>query len=346
MTTDSPYLKDYDFDYPEDSVATAPVHPRDSSRLLVLDRSTGAVSHRRFSDLPGHLRKGDCLVVNGSKVLPARLPGRKPTGGRVELLLVRELGPGRWEALATGLRPGTRVALDGGGWAEARGYDESSGTWEFVFSTEEVRSLLRSAGLAPLPPYILKRRKRAGAPVVEDRERYQTVYAREEGSVAAPTAGLHFTSALLDEVRARGVSIVEVTLHVGLGTFRPVTVEDSREHRMLAERFSVAPGVPEMLAATRRAGGRVVAVGTTAVRTLETLALRPGTLVGETDLFIRPGHAFRSVDALVTNFHQPRSTPLLLACAFAGKGRLLSAYREAVAGGYRLFSYGDSMLVL
>lgn len=338
-------LEDFRFDYPEELVAARPAEPRDSARLLVLDRSSGRLEHRGFADLPGLLRAGDCLVLNRSKVLPARLQGRKPTGGKVELLLVSELGPGRWAALSADLKPGREIDLPGGARASVEGLD-GQGRWLLRFSDPDVPGLLRRHGEAPLPPYILKARKNGSAgtsPV--DLSRYQTVYAREEGSIAAPTAGLHFTPEVLAGLETRGVRRAEVVLHVGMGTFRPVTADDVREHRMLPERYEIPGEAAGLLERTRREGGRIVAVGTTAVRTLETWA-RGGHLSGETSLYVRPGHEFKAVDALVTNFHLPESTPLILASAFAGRERLLSAYREAFARRYRLFSYGDAMLIL
>jgi S-adenosylmethionine:tRNA ribosyltransferase-isomerase len=255
------------------------------------------------------------------------------------------VSPGRWSALASRLRPGSRVLLGGGAEAVVESV-APDGEHVLRFSTADVRGLMARFGAAPLPPYVLKRRAPADKARAADLERYQTVYAREDGSIAAPTAGLHFTPGLLSRLEALGVRVAGVTLHVGRGTFQGVACPDVREHRMLAERFSVSQEDARLIASARRAGGRVVAVGTSAVRVLETLARSPGVLQGETDLFVRPGHEFRGTDALVTNFHQPRSTPLLLACAFAGRGRLLGAYREAFELGYRLFSYGDAMLVL
>ncbi|MFA6028977.1 MAG: tRNA preQ1(34) S-adenosylmethionine ribosyltransferase-isomerase QueA [Elusimicrobiota bacterium] len=344
--TDSFRLADYDFAFPETAVASAPAEPRDSSRLLVLDRRLGTLEHARFSELGRWLRAGDCLVLNRTRVVPARLVGAKPSGGRVELLLLKELSPGTWTALASRVKAGGTILLDGAeAFVEAVADD---GECLLRFSTTDVRGLMARLGTAPLPPYILKTRRSAGAPDAApcDLARYQTVYADSDGSVAAPTAGLHFTPELLERLRGSGVRVAELVLHVGRGTFKPVVAEDVREHAMLPEEFEVPAPSAELLARTRAEGGRVVAVGTTATRTLETLARAPGTLRGSTALFIRPGHEFKGVDALLTNFHLPRSTPLLLACAFAGRERILDAYREALAKGYRLFSYGDSNLVL
>lgn len=337
-------LSDYDYEYPEELVASAPAEPRDSSRLLVLDRAAGTLAHAIFRDLPRFLSPGDCLVLNRTKVMPCRLIGRKSTGGKADLLLVRELGPASWTALASGFKAGQLLEFPGGMTARVEGLT-SEGEYRLAFASPDVRPYLAEHGLPPLPPYIAKKRTASR----EDAARYQTVYARDEGSIAAPTAGLHFTPELLKTLNAAGVQTAWVTLHVGRGTFRPITAEDADAHVMLAERYQVeAPEAAKMLAAKAR-GRRLVAVGTTATRTLETLAALPGGLSagnGESSLYIRPGHVFGAVDALLTNFHLPRSTPLLLASAFAGRERLLAAYREAVGLRYRLFSFGDASLIL
>jgi S-adenosylmethionine:tRNA ribosyltransferase-isomerase len=340
-------LSDYDFNYPPELVATAPAGDRDGSRLLVVDRKGGSLAHRHFSDLPHYLREGDCLIINRSRVIPARLTGKKPTGGKVELLLVKQISPGTWTALSADLKADLTVELPEGVTATVKGRDDS-GLWVLQFSTSAVEALLESEGVAPLPPYILKRRKNTGtaADRPADRERYQTVYAQEQGSIAAPTAGLHFTPDLLAKLKGQGVAVAEIILHVGLGTFRPVTADDVREHPMAAEHFEIPRDAAETIARTRLQGGRFVAVGTTAVRTLETYVRNPEQKSGATSLFITPGHTFRSVDVLVSNFHQPGSTPILLASAFVGRERLLAAYEQAVKEKYRLFSYGDSMLML
>ena len=333
-------LTSYDFEYPPELIADRPADRRDESRLLVLDRASGKTSHHRFRDLTEHLRAGDCLVLNRTKVWPARLLGRKTTGGKAELLLVAELEPGRWTALASGFKPGMRIDLEGG---EHFVVESLNNEGEYVcrFSTADVHGVMARQGRAPLPPYILKSRKEL-AP--DDLARYQTVYAREEGSIAAPTAGLHFTSELLAELKKRGVQVAEILLHVGRGTFRPVTAEDVREHRMLSEWYRVEPETWRTIQDARKAGGRVVAVGTTATRTLETVS-RNGQMEGWTDIYIGPEHRFQAIDALITNFHLPRSSPLILASAFAGRERLLAAYREAISMRYRLYSYGDAMLI-
>lgn len=337
-------VSDYDYEYPEELIASAPAEPRDSSRLLVLERASGRLEHAAFRDLPRFLKAGDCLVLNRTKVLPCRLLGRKSTGGKADLLLVRELGPSSWTALASGFKKGQVLEFDGGLSARV-GEVTSAGEYQLTFSVADVRPYLAEHGLPPLPPYIAKKRVASRA----DAARYQTVYARDEGSIAAPTAGLHFTPELLSRLEAAGVRVAWVTLHVGRGTFRPIAGEDASAHVMLPERYEAeAVEVAAMLDAKAR-GGRLVAVGTTATRTLETLAAAPGGLApgsGESSLYITPGFRFRAVDALITNFHLPRSTPLMLAAAFAGRERLLTAYREAVSLRYRLFSFGDATLIL
>jgi S-adenosylmethionine:tRNA ribosyltransferase-isomerase len=350
-------LTDYDFDLPEALIARAPLDRRDASRLLVLDRDSGAFVHRKFRDWPGLLRRGDVVVLNDTRVIPARLLGRKRgSGGRVELLLVRPdadvdtggalSGPAdalTWVCLgqaSKGLRPGTVVELDGGsatvltarGEGELRVRFEAQGT---------VGGLLARAGKVPLPPYMGRE------PTDEDRTRYQTVYARADGSVAAPTAGLHLTPATFAEIEARGLERRFVTLDVGPGTFLPVRGEDESTHRMHAERYHVPEETAAAVNRARSEGRRIVAVGTTVVRTLESavggVGVRAGT--GSSELFIRPPYDFQVVSALLTNFHLPRSTLLMLVAAFAGQGRVLAAYRAAVAERYRFFSYGDAMFI-
>jgi len=338
-------LSDFDFDFPEELIASVPAEPRDSARLLVLDRGDAALRHAHFRDLPRFLKPGDCLVLNETKVLPCRLLGRKATGGKAELLLVRELEPGFWTALATGLKAGMRLSFPGGAAAQVEGLNED-GEYLCRFDRSDLAAYLAEHGHAPLPPYILKRKR---VPDASDRERYQTVYASAAGSIAAPTAGLHFTDRLLEELRGLGVRLAKVTLHVGRGTFRPVTAEDASRHPMLPEHYHMPEAQAALVARTLREGGRVVSVGTTSTRTLETLARQAGGFgpgEGWTSLYIYPGHEFRVVGGLITNFHLPKSTPLLLAAAFAGRERLLSAYQEAFRERYRLYSYGDAMLLL
>jgi S-adenosylmethionine:tRNA ribosyltransferase-isomerase len=333
----------FDYALPPELIAQEPVEPRDASRLLVLHRSSGRIEHRRFRELPEYLRSGDVLVVNETKVIPARLVGRREAGGRVELLLLRRRRAGCWEVLA---RPARRVRsgerLIFGEDLEARVVEEGAEGRRVVEfpGGEQAEAVLKRLGQTPLPPYI-----RRSSPL----ERYQTVYAREEGSVAAPTAGLHFTPELLEALRRLGVEVVPVVLHVGPATFRPVRTEKVEEHRLEPEYYRVSPEAAARIERASRQGGRVVAVGTTVVRALETVAARHGRVVageGWADLFIYPGHCFRRVDALITNFHLPRSSLLMLVCAFAGRERVLAAYRLAVEHRYRFYSFGDAMLIL
>lgn len=337
-------LSDFDYEYPESLIASAAAEPRDSARLLVLDRAGGTLEHAVFRDLPRFLKPGDCLVVNRTKVLPCRLFGKKSTGGKADLLLVRELGPDAWTALASGFKAGQSLEFPGGMTAKVEGLTEE-GEYRLRFATADLRPYLAEHGLPPLPPYIAKKRMPSRA----DAARYQTVYARDDGSIAAPTAGMHFTPELMKKLEASGVKFAFITLHVGRGTFRPITSEDASAHTMLAERYEVEPAEAAIISSARARGGRIVAVGTTTTRTLETLAARPegfGPGSGESALYITPGFEFRGIDALITNFHLPRSTPLLLASAFAGRERLLAAYREAVSRGYRLYSFGDATFVI
>lgn len=327
---------DFDYHLPPERIAQEAL-PRGESRLLALDR-TGPEQHARVRDLPRLLRPGDLLVLNDTRVIPARLYGRRPSGGRMEILLIERRGEREWDALAKPGRraqPGTMIEFDAGLAAEV--VDKREDGRHLLRFSGPVEPHLDRLGHIPLPPYI----HRPDAP--EDRERYQTVYARHSGSVAAPTAGLHFTEELLREIAAAGVEIARVTLHVGIGTFKPVTAERIEEHRMESERYEISEATADALRQARR----VVAVGTTVVRTLESAArdgeVRPGS--GATDLFITPGYRFQVVDALLTNFHLPRSTLLMLVSAFAGRERVLAAYEEAIREGYRFYSYGDAMLV-
>jgi len=334
-------LSDFHYELPEALIARYPAARRSASRLLHLDGATGALADRAFADLPGLLRPGDLLVFNDTRVIPARLRAVKPSGGRVELMLERLLGGARAAVqirASKGARPGTRLRLEGGGAATVLGREGEF--WVVEFDAEAGEVFVRS-GEVPLPPYI----GRPAEPL--DRERYQTVYARVPGAVAAPTAGLHFDAEMLAACRARGIETATVTLHVGAGTFQPVRAVDVASHRMHAERLTVGVEAVEAVSAARRRGARVVAVGTTAVRALETAA-QDGEFAacdGETRLFIVPGYRFRVVDALLTNFHLPQSTLLMLVSAFVGREPLLRAYRHAVAERYRFFSYGDAMFV-
>ena len=331
---------DFHFELPESLIAQWPAEERSASRLLVLGRD-GAIDHRRFWELPQLLRPGDLLVFNDTRVMRARLFGRKATGGRVEILIERLLAPDRALAHVRASKtpkPGTWLEVDG---VAIEVVGRRADLFELRLTEGDFEALMARAGHVPLPPYI----RREDRP--QDETRYQTVYARHPGSVAAPTAGLHFDQALLDALTAMGVEQARVTLHVGAGTFQPVRSERLEEHRMHAEWLRVDAAVCEAVARTRARGGRVVAVGTTSVRSLETAAaggeLKP--YEGETRLFITPGYRFRVVDALITNFHLPESTLLMLVCAFGGYRPVMAAYRQAVAAGYRFFSYGDAMFL-
>ena len=339
-------MKKSDFHYalPPELIAQAPLPRRSASRLLSVPPGDLPCEDLQVTDLPDLLRAGDLLVFNDTRVIPARLHGQKATGGRVEIMVER-LQPGN-EALAQlGVskppKPGSRIELDAGGAAQVLGREGEF--WRLRFDVEgTLADWLQQAGQLPLPPYIRR------TPGADDAERYQTVFAREAGAVAAPTAGLHFDEPLLDALRARGVAMGQVTLHVGAGTFQPVRVEDLREHRMHSEWLNVGARLVEQVRATRAAGGRVVAVGTTVVRALESATGEDGTLhpfSGETRLFILPGYRIRSVDALLTNFHLPESTLLMMVSAFAGKDRMFAAYDHAIRERYRFFSYGDAMLI-
>jgi S-adenosylmethionine:tRNA ribosyltransferase-isomerase len=332
---------DFQYDLPEELIAQTPPERRGDSRLLVLDRGSGRVEDRRFQDLPRMLEPGDLLVVNDTRVIPARLFGHKASGGKVEILIERVEEPRSALAHVRASKtpgPGTEIHTDGGAVAEVTGREGDLFRLGF---DRDIDALLGSHGHVPLPPYI----RRADTP--DDRERYQTVFARQAGAVAAPTAGLHFDADMLARLEERGVERASVTLHVGAGTFRPVRVDDIREHRMHAEWLTVSEATCRSIRAAKGRGNRVVAVGTTVVRSLESAAA-DGELApfsGFSDLFIYPGCEFRVVDAMITNFHLPESTLLMLVSAFAGKDRVLAAYRHAVAQRYRFFSYGDAMFI-
>ena len=336
---------DFYYDLPEELIAQTPLEQRDSSRLMVLNRETGEVSHKHFYEILDYLRPGDCLVMNDSRVLPARLLGRRPTGGAVEVLLLRDLGGKRWECLC---KPGRKMQV---------GNEVIFGDGELTATVVEVKDdgnrvvefhyegifleVLERLGKMPLPPYIKAE--------LQDQERYQTVYSREVGSAAAPTAGLHFTNDLLDKIRAKGVKTAFVTLHVGLGTFRPVKAENILEHHMHSELCMMSAGTAAILNETKAAGGRVICVGTTSCRTLESLVNEDGSFEAKskwTEIFIYPGYNFKAMDGLITNFHLPESTLVMLVSAFAGREHVLAAYEEAVRERYRFFSFGDAMTIL
>ncbi|MFC8748950.1 tRNA preQ1(34) S-adenosylmethionine ribosyltransferase-isomerase QueA [Pseudomonas oryzihabitans] len=335
------HVADFHFDLPESLIARHPLAERRGSRLLVLDGPSGELSHRHFADLLGYLRPGDLMVFNDTRVIPARLFGQKASGGKLEILVERVLDEERVLAhvrSSKSPKPGGRILIDGG--AEAEMVARHEALFELKFA-EPVLPLLERVGHMPLPPYIDRPDE------AEDRERYQTVYARNAGAVAAPTAGLHFDEPLLEAIRAKGVATAFVTLHVGAGTFQPVRVERIEDHHMHREWLQVDQAVVDAVAACRARGGRVIAVGTTSVRSLESAA-RDGELkafAGETDIFLYPGRPFHVVDALVTNFHLPESTLLMLVSAFAGYRETMAAYATAVAEGYRFFSYGDAMFI-
>lgn len=335
---------DFNFYLPEELIAQTPLEKRDSSRLLVLDKTTGALEHRHFYELPEFLNEGDCLVLNNSRVLPARLIGARETGGAVELVLLRDLGEGRWECLSRPGRktkPGTKLVFGGGELTAVVESVAEGGNRVVRFDYEGIfLEVLERLGKMPLPPYIKEE--------LDDPERYQTVYSRELGSAAAPTAGLHFTQELLDRIAAKGVKICYVTLHVGLGTFRPVKEEEIERHEMHSEFCIVPEDTARTITETKRRGGRVIAVGTTSCRTLESFAEGNGAIApssGWTDIFIYPGYKFKCVDALVTNFHLPESTLIMLVSALAGREHILNAYKAAVEERYRFFSFGDAMFI-
>jgi S-adenosylmethionine:tRNA ribosyltransferase-isomerase len=335
-------MKTSDFDYhlPAESIAQTPVEPRDSSRLLVLDRETGLVTHKLFNEIGQFLNPGDLLVLNQTRVIPARLFAHKSTGGRVELLLLRREDLLVWECLVGGksLSKGKRVTVENGPQAEIM--ENLDGSRRRIRFSEPIEPFFPKAGHIPLPPYIHE--------PLNDPERYQTVYARDPGSAAAPTAGLHFTPKLIEQLNSNGVNTAYVTLHVGLDTFAPVTELDPTEHRIHTEWCEVPPVAAGLINETRQNGGRIVAVGTTSVRTLESLkrVLPVEPFTGPTELFILPGYKFNLVDVMVTNFHLPKSTLLMLVSAFVGREKILETYQAAIHEGYRFYSFGDAMLIL
>ena len=335
---------DFFYELPPELIAQTPLQRRDASRLMVLSREDGSVSHEHFYDLPAHLRPGDCLVLNDSRVLPARLIGHRDSGGVSEVLLLTDKGDNVWECLVRPgkkLRPGARVTFGDGQLTAEIAEVLPDGNRLVKFHYEGIfLEVLEQLGRMPLPPYIKAE--------LEDQERYQTVYSRVSGSAAAPTAGLHFTPELLEKIQAMGVNIAYVTLHVGLGTFRPVKAEDIEEHDMHSEYCMVPEEAARIITETKKNGGRVVCVGTTSCRTVESFANEDGTMdphAGWTKIFIYPGYRFKCLDALVTNFHLPESTLVMLVSALAGRERVLDAYAEAVREKYRFFSFGDAMLI-
>jgi len=335
---------DFMYDLPEELIAQTPVEPRDHSRMMVIAQDGSPVEHKHFYDLTDYLKAGDALVINETRVIPARLLGQRENGGAAEILLLKQVGPKVWETL---VKPGRRLKKgakvyfgDGRLTAEIVGDTDAGGRVVEFFCEGTLEAALDELGEMPLPPYIHEK--------LEDKERYQTVYARSEGSAAAPTAGLHFTPELMEKIRAMGVEIIPVLLHVGLGTFRPVKAEDVEDHVMHSEYYEVTEESARRIAEVRARGGKIIAVGTTSVRTLESAAQAKGVLgagSGWTNIFIKPGYEFKMVDGLITNFHLPGSTLIMLVSALLGRERALSAYEEAVRERYRFFSFGDATLI-
>ena len=339
-------MKTHDFYYelPEELIAQTPLQRRDASRLMVLNRETGEITHKHFYDIVDYLKPGDCLVLNDSRVLPARLLGHRPTGGAVEVLLLRDLGDKKWECLCKlgrKMREGDQVTFGDGELTATVRQVQEDGNRILEFHYEGIfLEVLERLGKMPLPPYIKAE--------LADQERYQTVYSREVGSAAAPTAGLHFTKELLDKIRAKGVKTAFVTLHVGLGTFRPVKAEEVLEHHMHSELCMMNEKTAQILNETKTNRGRIICVGTTSCRTLESLVNEDGTFSAKsrwTDIFIYPGYEFKAMDGLITNFHLPESTLVMLVSAFAGREAVLNAYQKAVEERYRFFSFGDAMFI-
>ena len=335
---------DFDFQLPEELIAQTPLERRDASRLLTLDRESGAVGHHHFYDLPRFLRPGDCLVLNDSRVLPARLIGHRPTGGACEVLLLVDKGGDLWECLVRPgrkLKPGAQVIFGDGQLTATVEEELNDGKRTVRFHYQGIfLEILEQLGRMPLPPYIKAE--------LQDQERYQTVYSKVVGSAAAPTAGLHFTPELLEQVREMGVKVCYVTLHVGLGTFRPVKAEEITDHEMHSEFCQISQETADLINQTKANGGRVICVGTTSCRTIESFAAEDGTMSkrsGWTNIFIYPGYRFKVLDALITNFHLPQSTLIMLVSALAGREHVLAAYEEAVREKYRFFSFGDAMFI-
>lgn len=335
---------DFYFDLPPELIAQTPIAQRDASRLLTLNKQTGAVEHKHFYDLPSMLRPGDCLVLNNSRVLPARLIGHRPTGGVCEVLLLVDKGDNVWECLVRPgrkLKPGAEVIFGEGQLKATVEAEVDDGKRLVRFHYQGIfLEILEQLGKMPLPPYIKEE--------LEDSERYQTVYSREVGSAAAPTAGLHFTKELLEQIQSMGVKVCYVTLHVGLGTFRPVKVDNITDHEMHSEFCMIPAETAQIINQTKREGGRVICVGTTSCRTLESWAAEDGTMrecSGWTNIFIYPGYKFKVLDCLITNFHLPESTLIMLVSALAGREQVMEAYRQAVEEKYRFFSFGDAMFI-
>ena len=333
------------YDLPEELIAQFPAEPRDHSRLLIYDRKSAEIQHKHFYDVVDFLKQSDALVINDTRVIPARLYGERSGGGACELLLLRQLGPKKWEALVrpgAKLKPGKRVSIGGGRMTATIMSEAEGGARVVEFEcTGTFEAALDELGEMPLPPYIHEK--------LTDKSRYQTVYARFDGSAAAPTAGLHFTKELLERIKAKGITIVPVLLHVGLGTFRPVKAENIEDHEMHSEYYEISPVSAETINRVRQSGGRIVAVGTTSVRTLESAADQNGTVTAKGDwtkIFITPGYRFKCVDALITNFHLPGSTLLMLISALMGREEALRVYNVAVQEKYRFFSFGDAMMIL
>ena len=339
--------KDFWYDLPKELIAQEPADPRDSARLMVLSQKDDSIQHKIFHDLPEFLEPGDLLVVNNSKVLPARIVGvKQPTGAVCELLLLRQVKGDQWECLAKPgkrMQPGTKVSFGDGSLTAVvdETMEDGNKYVTFYYDTETLYEKLDEFGKMPLPPYITKQ--------LEDQSQYQTVYAKELGSAAAPTAGLHFTPELMDTIRAKGVNIAEVTLHVGLGTFRPVQEDEITDHEMHSEYCVISQETADLINRTKANGGRCICVGTTSCRTIESWAAEDGTMTasaGWTDIFIYPGYRFKVLDGLITNFHLPESTLIMLVSALAGREHVLAAYQEAVKERYHFFSFGDAMLIL
>jgi S-adenosylmethionine:tRNA ribosyltransferase-isomerase len=340
-------VEDFDFHLPEELIAQTPLEQRSESRLMAIDRETGNLQHKKFKDITDFLKEGDCLVLNDTRVLPARLFGvKEETGAKIEVLLLKQEEGDKWETLvkpAKRVKVGTRVSFGEGKLTAVCTDEKEQGGRTLEFHYEGIfYEVLDELGEMPLPPYISEK--------LEDQDRYQTVFARERGSAAAPTAGLHFTEELLEEIRAKGVHVAFITLHVGLGTFRPVSVDSIEEHDMHSEFYQITEGTARLLNDVKESGGRIITVGTTSTRTLETIASKhDGRFVEEsgwTDIFIYPGYEFKAIDGLVTNFHLPKSTLIMLVSAFTSREIILDAYNTAVEEKYRFFSFGDSMLIL